>query len=127
MGADLTHTAYLAALVGFWWAGYLTEALVLWVLPAFIGTFLLMLAFSWLPHYPLEKTGRYDHARIARWPGSRWMLLGQDLHLVHHLWPQVPFYRYGKLCRALKPILIEKKVRSEGLLVGKHARALPIE
>jgi len=126
-GSDVTHTIYLASLAAFWWTGHLGEAVMLWFVPGMFGTGLLIFAFSWLPHYPLEKTGRYDHARLSRWPGSRWLLLGQDLHLVHHLWPQVPFYRYGKLCRALKPVLIEKGVRSEGLLVGKYASRLPIE
>jgi len=127
LGSDITHTSYLVLLAWFWWTGYLGEAVMLWIVPGLFGTGLLIFAFSWLPHYPLEKTGRYDHARLSRWPGSRWLLLGQDLHLVHHLWPQVPFYRYGKLCRALKPVLIKKGVRSEGFLVGKHASRMPIE
>ncbi len=127
LGSDLTHTSYLALLVWFWWTGYLWAAVMLWIVPGLFGTGLLIFAFSWLPHYPLEKIGRYDHARLSWWPGSRWLLLGQDLHLVHHLWPQVPFYRYGKLCSALKPVLIEKGVRSEGFLVGKYASRMPIE
>ena len=24
-------------------------------------------------------------------------MLGQNYHLVHHLWPRVPFYRYGRV------------------------------
>jgi fatty acid desaturase len=36
------------------------------------------------------------------------MLLGQDHHLIHHLYPRVPFYNYRKLFREISDSLIEQ-------------------
>lgn len=77
------------------WAGLGVELLVLWILPAWLASGLLALAFDWLPHQPHGETGRWDNARIILGPGLNLLMLGQNYHLVHHLWPRVPFYRYG--------------------------------
>jgi beta-carotene hydroxylase len=37
--------------------------------------------------------------------------MGHSLHLVHHLWPRVPFYRYHTLYRRLAPLLYDRGVR----------------
>jgi fatty acid desaturase len=34
------------------------------------------------------------------------VLLFQNYHLIHHLIPTVPFYRYGRIWRAKKDFLI---------------------
>ncbi len=52
------------------------------------------------------------------------MLLQQNLHLMHHLWPSVPFYNYARVYRALKPVLLAEGSRIEGLMVGAHAQAV---
>ena len=36
------------------------------------------------------------------------LLLGQNLHLVHHLWPRVPFYRYRAAFEASREYLDTK-------------------
>ena len=33
------------------------------------------------------------------------MLLGQNYHLVHHLWPNVPWYYYESAYYQMKPLL----------------------
>jgi fatty acid desaturase len=35
------------------------------------------------------------------------MLLGQDHHLIHHLYPRVPFYNYRKLYKEISASLVE--------------------
>ena len=50
----------------------------------------------------------YENAALCVWdyggPGTP-LLLSQNYHLVHHLMPRVPFYRYGPLYRDLRPEL----------------------
>jgi beta-carotene hydroxylase len=43
--------------------------------------------------------------------------MGQNYHLVHHLWPSIPWYNYEKAYFATKPLLDEKgSHQSLGLL-----------
>lgn len=77
----------------------------LWLLPIYIGFFLMCLVFMVLPHYPArvrESEAPY-RATLMRL-GQEWLLtpllMYQNYHLVHHLYPTVPFYRYGKAWHA---------------------------
>ena len=36
-------------------------------------------------------------------PIVNWLYLFQNFHLIHHLFPRVPFYLYSKAFRSLKP------------------------
>jgi fatty acid desaturase len=89
----------------FWVAvalGYAKIALLLYWVPMMIGLVLLNVFFQWLPHVPFDKTDRYGRARVY-WPFAARVLLGQNLHLGHHLWPSVPFFNYGRLNDRLRP------------------------
>lgn len=91
-------------------AGLGAEALLLWFLPAWLASALLAFLFDYLPHRPHDDRGRWTNARIilgSRLGGRLLTLLmaGQNYHLVHHLKPRVPFYRYGALYRKLRPTL----------------------
>ena len=58
-------------------------------------------------------------ARMLLSPESRlghWILLGQNFHLGHHLWPSVPFYNYRRLSDRLRPQFESAGVRLEGFL-----------
>ncbi|NNM75935.1 hypothetical protein HJG53_03305 [Sphingomonas sp. ID1715] len=92
-------------------SGYGPAAFALYVIPATIGRLLMGIFLSWLPHRPFITGDRYALASLRR---ARWLSLasvGHSLHLVHHLWPRVPFYRYAALYRALAPVLHERGVR----------------
>ena len=90
--------------------------------PRRVAALILQICFSWLPHHPFDRTERYLNTRISLWPGGGVLMLQQNLHLMHHLWPSVPFYNYGRLYRRLRPTLIAKGSRIEGLMVGAYAR-----
>ena len=94
--------------------------LMLWFIPQRIAAIILNTVFQWLPHHPFDTTERYRSARISLWPGGDLLTLWQNLHLVHHLWPSVPFYRYRRFYTALKPLLIARHARFEGLMVGPY-------
>ena len=46
--------------------------------------------------------------------GSTWLLLHQDRHLIHHLYPAVPWYRYRAVFREGRPLLEANGARIEG-------------
>ncbi len=103
--------------------GHVMDWLLLLFVPQQIAGLMLMVFFQWLPHHPFDRTERYHNTRISLWPGGQTLLLQQNLHLVHHLWPSVPFYRYRRLYKALEPSLIAEGCRIEGLGVGPLARS----
>ena len=117
--ANAAHAVYFAVFAAFVAAGYGIEALMLWILPGRLGGFLLMVFFQWLPHHPHEDGSRYGSGRLSFWPGSRLLLMWQDIHLMHHLWPRVPFYRLGALYALTHDDLIARGVRREGLRPGR--------
>ena len=83
-----------AALTGHLW----TLALI-YLIPERAAMFVLAWWFDWLPHHDLEDTQRENRYRATRnRVGSEWtltpLLLSQNYHLVHHLHPSIPFYRY---------------------------------
>ena len=109
----------LAAAVYF---GRVWDWVFLLFVPTRLAALFLAILFSWLPHHPFDRTERYLNTRISLWPGAAFLTLQQNLHLVHHLWPSVPFYNYGRLYRRLRPLLIAKGSRIEGLRVGSSVR-----
>ncbi len=103
----------LGALGGLIALGLVTEALLLWVVPAWLASGLLALAFDWLPHHPHSAQGRFRDTRILLIPGVTLALLWQNYHLIHHLYPRIPFYRYGRCFRDIRPLL-----EAEGAPIG---------
>jgi len=91
--------------------GHATEVFALYVLPATIGRLLMGIFLSWLPHRPRITGDRYRSATLSRGRLLAVASVGQSLHLMHHLWPRVPFYRYARLYRQLAPLLNERGAR----------------
>jgi fatty acid desaturase len=116
--------AVLALLVGSIATGRLVDWIFLLFFPTRVAALILQICFSWLPHYPFDRTERYLNTRISLWPGGGLLMLQQNLHLMHHLWPSVPFYNYGRLYQRLRPVLLAKGSPIQGLLVGPQARDL---
>lgn len=114
------HAIALTAMqLAFWLAvlfGYAQIALLLYWVPVMIGLVMLNIFFQYMPHVPFDKTDRYGNTRVSDWPGGNLILLGQNLHLGHHLWPSVPYYHYRKLNDRLKPQFESVGARLEGFL-----------
>jgi beta-carotene hydroxylase len=100
--------------------GWFWPAFYLWWLPTRVGVFYLMVFFQWLPHFPFDRTDRFGATRINRFPGSTWVLLQQDRHLIHHLYPQIPWYRYRAAFRELRPLLEENGAIIQGTGTSPH-------
>lgn len=108
----LWGTAALAAA-----SGHGREVLLFVVLPSRLAIGLLACSFDWLPHAPHETRGSDDRFRATlnvRWSSERPgrfltpLLLSQNYHLVHHLFPGVPFYRYGAVWAARETELLAR-------------------
>lgn len=94
--------------------GAFWPALLLWWLPSRVGILFLMVLFQWLPHFPFDRTDRFGNTRINRFPGSTWLLLQQDRHLIHHLYPSIPWYRYRAAFKELRPQLEANRAIIQG-------------
>jgi len=91
--------------------GLWKEVLVLWLLPALTAASALAFVFDWLPHHPHQSRERYKDTRAIDHRGLDLPLLGQNLHLVHHLFPRVPFYAYRAVFEAGRARFEEKGAR----------------
>jgi beta-carotene hydroxylase len=103
----------LGAIALAWATGTLGTLVVVWLGPAVIAVVALALAFDFLPHYPYESRERYHDTRI--YPGRflNALLLGQNYHLIHHLWTTIPWYRYQRVFTAVEGELVERGARIE--------------
>jgi beta-carotene hydroxylase len=79
-----------------------------WFVPALVVGIALGLFFDYLPHRPFQERDRWKNARV--YPGRvlNLLILGQNYHLVHHLWPSIPWYKYQGAYLATKPLLDAK-------------------
>ena len=116
------QVAVLGVLALFCATGHALDWFWLIYAPPRLGSLWLTIFFQWLPHHPLDRTERYRNTRISLWPGAGALTMQQNLHLMHHLWPSVPFYNYGRLYRRLRPTLVAKGSRIEGLMVGRYTQ-----
>lgn len=99
----LVWFAVLAGLYGLAWAtGWGWEATLYWLIPSRLAITWLAFAFNFLPHHPhtvIQAHNPYaaTNARRGGEPFARWAFLHQNYHVVHHLFPSVPFYRYHRI------------------------------
>ncbi len=131
----------VAIVTGNFWA-----LAVVFLIPQRIGLTVLAWWFDWLPHHGLENTQRTNRYQATRnRVGAEWLftpvLLSQNYHLVHHLHPSVPFYRYLRTWRRNEEAYLERnpaistvfgqqlnpdEYREWEKLNGKLARLLPV-
>ena len=90
--------AFIAAVIH---AGYGYELLMLWILPSRIALFLITVVFVILPHYPGVVSHNEDaYLATTMRLGWEWLLTPlltyHNYHLIHHLYPTIPFYKMHK-------------------------------
>ena len=108
--AAVAATALILALAAV--TGHLLDIFLYWFIPSRISLLLFVFLFGYLPHAPgfvtLREDGAFKASRVYL-GFERFLtpvLLYQNYHLIHHLIPTVPFYRYGRIWRAKKDFLI---------------------
>jgi beta-carotene hydroxylase len=109
-------TLVVASIAFGWWR----PLVVCWLAPAFAALVTLAFLFDFLPHYPFDNRARYYDTRI--YPGRMLnaLLLGQNHHLIHHLWTTIPWWRYQAVFGAIR-----EELASRGARVGWRVTPLP--
>lgn len=109
---SVIYIAYQYHLLGF--------VLNYWFSPALVVGLALGLFFDYLPHRPFQERDRWKNARVYPSPVLNLLILGQNYHLVHHLWPSVPWYHYQRAYLETRPLLEAKGCHQTlGLFKGK--------
>ncbi len=99
---------------------FLGYILNFWFVPSGIVGLALGLFFDYLPHRPFAERDRWKNARVYANPILNILILGQNYHLIHHLWPSIPWYNYQPTYHIMKPLLDQKGCHlSLGLLQKK--------
>ncbi|BAP17104.1 beta-carotene hydroxylase [cyanobacterium endosymbiont of Epithemia turgida] len=101
--------------------GFIDYLMHFWFVPALVVGVALGLFFDYLPHRPFKERDRWKNARV--YPNSilNLMIFGQNYHLVHHLWPSIPWYKYESAYNVTKLLLDAKECeQSLDLLEGKN-------
>ena len=108
----LVVTGLVAALLA---TGHGWELLVIYLIPQRIGIAVLAWWFDWLPHHDLGVSARDNrfHATRVRVGWERVMtplMFYQNYHLVHHIHPTIPFYRYVRAWRNTEADYLDRGV-----------------
>ena len=91
-----------------------------WFVPLAVVGLALGLFFDYLPHRPFQERNRWKNARVYPNRVLNWLIMGQNYHLIHHLWPSIPWYNYQPAYYATQPLLDAKGChQSLGLLQAK--------
>ncbi len=91
--------------------GFGFELLFGWLIPSRLAIMFLAYSFDYLPHKPHTIYGREDRFRatiVRPNPILTPIFLYQNYHLVHHLYPGVPFYRYVSVWRERREQIVAK-------------------
>lgn len=105
--------------IAFWLSvfGWWREVFMLWIIPHFIASAMIIYFFAYLTHKPHEAKERYRDTNVFWFKGKvtepivNWLYMFQNFHLIHHLFPRIPFYLYPKAFRDLKPVLEQERAR----------------
>ena len=85
----------------------------------FLGRIILVYLFAYIHHVqgveqrsdPIGATGMIDTHAV-----NRFLLLGQSRHLIHHLYPGLPWYRYDQVWDIARKEIPASKIKWGGLL-----------
>lgn len=108
MGYDVALAGLIVAAVA---GGYGRPLLVLWLGPALLAVLFLGFAFDFVPHYPYDSDARYYDTRVYGGAALNVVLLGQNQHLIHHLWTTIPWFRYRSVVRDIRRELLARGCR----------------
>jgi len=100
--------------------GMMTTLWTLWIAPLLLAILFLGFAFDFLPHYPYDSDTRYYDTRIYGGAMLNAVLLGQNQHLVHHLWTTIPWFRYRPVVSQIYDRLVAR-----GCRIGWRVAPLP--
>lgn len=98
--------------------GFLEPLLYLLFIPNIIAVFILAMFFDYIPHHPHKSVDRYHDTRIYPSKLLNIILLGQNYHLIHHMYPRIPWYKYAQVYKRIRPDLEANDAPIEDLSNG---------
>jgi len=112
--------------------GYALEVLCLAIIPIVIAIFFLIMFFDYVPHHPHKSLDRYHNTRIYGGRFLNILILGQNYHLIHHMYPRLPWYKYQEVFLKTLPDLEQNQapienagsVLKEGFMKSPNANKL---
>lgn len=112
-------TGLLASMAGLWRFGRDTAPVVCFLGPAVAAGVILQYFFGFIPHRPHMVSYKDDPYMSTSATRGLFgsvaeldvLMLSQNMHNIHHLFPQVPFYRYKSIWRAHQDELISQGTR----------------
>jgi fatty acid desaturase len=102
---------------------YPYETLMFWILPNRFGLVILAYLFDYVPHYPQQVASVVNPYKASAYLDGLfrtndvkldYMLLYQNYHNIHHLYPTIPFYLMGQVWTKY-----EKKLRELGTTINR--------
>jgi beta-carotene hydroxylase len=77
--------------------------LKLWIYPLIGAIIFLGLTFDFIPHYPHDDQTRFNNSRTIPSRLLSILMVNQNYHIIHHLYPRVPFYMYKSVFENMSP------------------------
>ena len=77
----------------------------LWFGPALMVGVTLGIFFDYLPHRPFRSRNKWINSRVYPSKFMNILIMGQNYHLIHHLWPSIPWFEYKVAYEKTKPLL----------------------
>lgn len=113
VGALLSISVFIAWHVIWLASPFALEFVLLWLIPQRLGITLMLYLFAGIQHpkgvhqaeRPFQATRMFKGGAF-----SRWGMLSQAQHLMHHLFPAVPYYRYNAMWRLAEPAMREHEI-----------------
>ncbi len=107
--------------------GHADVAVFGWIIPAILAAAFLGVILDWAPHHPHAGRERMDGTRMIipqktflGWAFT-WGYLFQNFHLIHHLFPRIPFYTYARVYWRSEEALLASGARISRLGGGATA------
>ena len=114
----------VSLVAGLMLSGHLKTFTVLWLVPARLSLLCAVYYADFVPHQRPHAVPRKHHAlahtAIIRGRFLSLCLLGHNMHLIHHLYPGLPFYRCFRIWRERKAELLSKGAREVSLTRASH-------
>ncbi|MEO0399462.1 MAG: fatty acid desaturase [Pseudomonadota bacterium] len=99
-------------------AGYGLEWFLLWMAAGRLGILILQILIVWAPHQPYDPTNQFTGTRLFFSPGVTLFMWWNNMHLIHHLFPGLPFYQYPAFYKKHRAHLMANGANIEGLIPG---------
>ena len=100
--AKVSDTLSTAVVIGLYaaafWFGVGFDLIALWLLPLVGAKLIMDWYINYIPHVGLPPN-RYAGTRVLDVWWLTPLILGHNYHAVHHLWPDIPWYRYYRTFR----------------------------